>query len=130
MIAKPGGKRDARRAVSLYKKGALLGDLQSQTNLAVWLLDGDGVRADIEAGLHWLRRAARRGDSKAQYNLGIAYADGDNVRLSATYAKKWLTRAAENGHARARRWLVPLFFHSEINRSGKSSPGKRNIPMP
>src|SRR6185312_13637602 len=61
MIEALGIKRNAPRAVRLYKQAASRGDLKAQANLAVMLLEGDGVKRDIAAGLRWLRRAAQRG---------------------------------------------------------------------
>ncbi len=98
-------RRNASRAAHLYRQAALRGDLQSQTNLAVMLLDGDGVKKDVAAGFQWMRQAARRGDAKAQYNLGRAYVDGDGLRRNYVNAKKWLAKAAKGGHAKARRLL-------------------------
>lgn len=69
------------------------------------LLDGDGTKRDVTAGLNWMRRAARRGDPKAQYNLGRAYVNGDNVQRSLIRAERWLSKAADSGYARARRLL-------------------------
>jgi len=71
-------RRNASRAVRLYRRAASQGHLEAQANLAVMLCAGDGVKKDDVEGLRWLRRAARRGDSKAQYNLGRAYLDGED----------------------------------------------------
>lgn len=83
------------------------------------LLDGDGTKRDIEAGLLWLRRAARRGDAKAQYNLGRTYAYGEDVRKNETYAKKWLDRAARNGHLETRHLLKSV--RKKVQSSGAKS---------
>src|SRR5277367_5897712 len=66
-------RRNPARARRLYQQAALRGDLYSQTNLAVMLLDGEGGKTDTAAGFRWMRKAAQRGDDKAQYNLGRAY---------------------------------------------------------
>jgi uncharacterized protein len=79
--------RNAARAVRLYQRAAVHGDLQSQANLAVMPLDGDGIKQDTVNGLAWLRRAAKRGDDKAQYSLALAYLDGNGVPQNKAYAK-------------------------------------------
>jgi len=101
-------RRNPARARRLYQQAALRGDLYSQTNLAVMLLDGEGGKTDTAAGFRWMRKAAQRGDDKAQYNLGRAYTDGEDIQKNYSLAKKWLSKAAKLGHYRALRLLKSL----------------------
>ena len=68
-------------------------------------MTGDGVKKDLEAGIHWMRKAALKGHPEAQYNLALAYGCGDGVQQSQRYATIWLGKAAENGNLDARRKL-------------------------
>ncbi len=100
-----GLRKNRRRAVQLYRQAALKGHLQSQTNLAAILLEGNGKKDSAE-GARWMRKAAQRGDDLAQYNLGRSYAYGeDGLQKNAALAKKWLSKAQKQGHLKARRLL-------------------------
>jgi hypothetical protein len=101
-------RRNPSAAAKLYKAAALRGDREAQANLAVMLLDGDGVTKDVTAGLHWLRRAANRGDAKAQFNLGQVYLNGEHLRKNGGLARTWLSKAAAEGHDKAKRLLEKL----------------------
>lgn len=100
-----GGRVDVRKAFTLYKKAAELGDAWAQCNLGVMYLEGVGAKQDLEKGIEWMRRAARQGDAKAQYNLGLAYHEGEGVRRNSRYARAWLGKAAKQGHRKAARVL-------------------------
>jgi uncharacterized protein len=68
--------RDLMRAAEWYRLAAERGHSDAQYNLGFMYLLGEGVPADVEKGLWWLRQAASLGDFSAFRLLADIYRHG------------------------------------------------------
>jgi TPR repeat protein len=84
------GPRDAVRAAEWYRRAAERGHLDAQYNLGFMYLLGEGVQADPNEGLRWLRRSAEQEDEHAMGLLADVYRNGYyGVSADPTEAKLW-----------------------------------------
>lgn len=100
---------DTARAVDYYRRGAKLGDVYAQFNLAASYNTGVGVPMNYRAAVKWYRRAADQGASFAQYSLATMYEDGYGVEKDFSQAAYWYQLAAENGSMQAQNNLAWLY---------------------
>jgi TPR repeat protein len=91
-----------------YRKAAMHGDVDAQTEVARCLFFGIGTAKDLFRSLAWYKKAAKRGDSDAQYALGRAYELGEGVVRRPTVALHWYKKAATQGHEDARKAATDL----------------------
>jgi len=92
---------DPGRSAAAYHRGAELGDMHAQFNLANCHLLGDGVPVDLHAVERWYRAAAEQGLISAQYHLGFLLLAGQGRAPDPVQGMYWLTRAADQGMAAA-----------------------------
>ena len=88
-------------AVRWYRRSAAQGDSSAQFNLALCLVQGEGVTKNEPEAASLFRKAADAGSADAQYNLGLCYLNGAGVEKSKSEAIKWLIFSAEKGHPEA-----------------------------
>ena len=109
------------------------GNPSAEFRLAKMYRDGNGVEADEEEALKWMRSAAEHGHSgatmnllnmlnddesfslcnklaesgnkDAQYRLARMYVEGRGTERDVPLAISWMTRAAEQGHQKAKAFL-------------------------
>lgn len=103
-----GVEADAGMAIAWYMRGADLGNVLSQHNLANAYRDGDGVPRDLEMAAYWYRRAAEQGDALTAYMLGRMYEHGEGVEQDLEQALRWYRVGAERGNSQAREALERL----------------------
>ena len=96
--------------VLAVQMGADAGDERCQFILGVWLLLGNGVEQDTEAGTRWVRAAAKAGLPIAQSHLGLLYASGHGVERDEKTAAQWYRSAAELGDALGQAALGAVTF--------------------
>ncbi|MGS0892978.1 tetratricopeptide repeat protein [Burkholderia stagnalis] len=120
--AQPDSSRETRSAVADYNAGdyraalvqfhdaAERGDRLAQFNYAMMLLTGEGVTANVDEGLRWLKRAADANMSHAQYVYGRMFDDGEFVARDPAEAHRWFLRAAKQGHVQAELALANQFL--------------------
>ena len=77
----------------------------SQCNLGVVYMNGEGVRKNYRLAVHWYRQAGEAGDSWACYLLGLCYRDGEGVPKRLRWARHWWRKAAAGGVTEARKAL-------------------------
>ena len=99
--------------VQQWKRDAGQGIVEAQYNLGVCYSNGEGVREDADAAVHWYRQAADQGYIPAQYNLGISYLKGEGVREDADTAVHWFRQAAEQEDAKAQYNLGACYFEGK-----------------
>lgn len=104
-----GVREDPGRAVEYYRRGAKLGDIYAQFNLAVSYNTGIGVPMNYRAAVKWYRKAAEQGASFAQYSLATMYEDGYGVEKNLQQAAYWYLKAAENGSVQAQNNLAWMY---------------------
>ena len=90
------------RARAEWEEQAAQGDMQSQRQLGVMYLLGQGIDPDYEMALEWFNKAAAQGEDIAQYQLGRMCAEGKGVAQSNVQAHMWYSLAAQQGNPSAR----------------------------
>lgn len=83
------------------RKAAEQGHLGAMFALGTSLLDGDGVEADVDAGLRWLSRASDEGDEHAAFALALLHLFGDRVPEDAEKGRAYALLAAERNLPKA-----------------------------
>ncbi|WP_321900434.1 tetratricopeptide repeat protein [Burkholderia cepacia] len=101
---------DYRAALVQFHDAAERGDRLAQFNYAMMLLTGEGVTANVDEGLRWLKRAADANMSHAQYVYGRMLDDGEFVARNPAEAHRWFLRAAKQGHVQAALSLANQFL--------------------
>ncbi len=91
-----------------WEEQAAQGDMQSQRQLGVMYLLGQGLDPDYEMALEWFNKAAAQGEDIAQYQLGFIYAQGKGVDPDNVQAHMWYSLSAKQGNANARIHLDEL----------------------
>ena len=87
------GPRDAIRAAEWYQRAAERGHPDAQYNLGFMCLLGEGVEANPDEGLRWLKRSADQGDECAIRLLADLYCNGKwAIPADAVEAELWQER--------------------------------------
>jgi uncharacterized protein len=89
---------DLPRAIEWYKRAAIQGHTQAQTNLGAMMLSAHEALQNEVEGVRWITIAAENGDPFAQANLAGLYTKGRGVAQDDAAAASWYRRAAEQGH--------------------------------
>jgi TPR repeat protein len=90
-------KADQKPLAEVRSK-AEAGDADSQSELGLRYVTGEGVAKDPVEAVKWYRKAAEQNYAKAQYNLGVCYASGTGVVKDEVEAVKWFRKVAEQNH--------------------------------
>ena len=79
------------------KKAAIQGDVKAMVNLGSSYIYGlNGVDADKEEAVKWLKKAVDLGDTEAYRFLGMVYSDSDDPEFyDFDEALKWYQKGAE-----------------------------------
>jgi TPR repeat protein len=93
---------------------AKAGNAEAQLTLGLKLLNGAGVKMNIEKAASWLERAAEDGQPVAQETMGVLYQTGTGV--AADLSRPWPISARSMPAARARERI------SSKRRSGLRAP--------
>jgi TPR repeat protein len=97
------GPRDSVRAVEWYRRAAERGHPDAQYNLGFMYLLGEGVQADPNEGVRWLRRSADLGDECAIRLLADLYRNGRyGISADTAEARVWEERYRETDLYRLR----------------------------
>lgn len=84
------GPRDAVRAAEWYRRAAERGHPDAQYNLGFMYLLGEGVEANPNEGLRWLKRSADQGDECAIRLLADLYCNGKyGIPADAVEVQLW-----------------------------------------
>ena len=92
--------RRQRESLSVSEKEELAnsGDMEMMDMLSTIYLNGtEGVEADPEKAVYWLRKLAEAGAASGQFNLGLHYAMGMGVKRDFEEAARWMEMAAKSG---------------------------------
>jgi TPR repeat protein len=106
---------DLKRAYSLFRRCAELGQLGCMLDLGYFYDEGVGVKKDKEKAMAWYKRAYRLGDSAAASNIAILYRENGRHRLE----RQWFERAAVLGDGDAELELAKLFLEGKGARRSK-----------
>lgn len=102
-------ERKGSKEFEANKQRAEKGDADAQMLVSFAYFSGDGVKADMERSIEWMRKAADSGQTKAQILLGSYYLDGLFLSKDAEQAVGWFRRAADKGDAEAQLKLGDLY---------------------
>lgn len=95
-------------AFKYFEMGALGGDIDSISYLAVCYLNGSGVERNAVAGVEWLEKGAAAGDGFCMYVLADCLQDGEGVEQpDLKRAMHLYQKAADEGVAEA---SLELFY--------------------
>ncbi|HJU89318.1 MAG TPA: hypothetical protein VJ672_08000 [Gemmatimonadaceae bacterium] len=92
---------NARDAIPVCQRAALLGDAEAQAKIGLAHERGDGVRRSYGEAVAWFRKAAAQGHAWSENHLGWMYASGTGVERDDAQAVRWFRLAAEHGNAEA-----------------------------
>lgn len=102
-----------QRPIEEVKAKAEAGDAQSQVELGLRYVKGEGVPKDQVEAVKWFRKAAEQNDAGAQYNIGVGYYNGEGVAKDPVEAVKWYRKAAEQNYARAQYNLGVCYYNGK-----------------
>lgn len=81
-----------------YLKAAQQDVTMAQAKIGVRLIEGEGIKKDVEAGIQWLEKAANKNDGLAQLVLSDTYLGQFNSGLkNFEKAFSWMLKAAKTG---------------------------------
>src|SRR5690349_2878147 len=106
-------KPDFKRAYDAFLISAGKGHVESQYNVGVMLMNGQGTKQDLPAAAEWFRKAADRGHPQAQYNLGTLYLSGSGVKKDPEAAFKSFRKAAEQDYPAAQYNVARLYMEGQ-----------------
>lgn len=112
-----GVQQDMKQAEEWYRRAALQGHEQAESNYGLALFD-NGKRAEA---VTWLERGVGRGDARAQYVYGIMMFNGDGVRKDWVRAYALMTRASQSGLDVASRALAQMDQYIPLDDRQKGS---------
>jgi hypothetical protein len=94
-------KGEHGKSISMFERGAQMGDHHSQYSLGRAFDEGRGVPQDHKAAIRWLTRAAENGNVHAQINLGVSHMTGRGTPKNPKEAAHWFRLAADTGNPSA-----------------------------
>lgn len=86
---------DYRQAYRGFKRLAQRDHVESQYQLGMLYLFGQGAKQDTAQGISWLEQAALNGNYLAAHELGQIYIAGRGVAPNELEAMKWVELATE-----------------------------------
>jgi Sel1 repeat/Pentapeptide repeats (8 copies) len=99
--------------LTVLRKHADNGDIESQFTLGMMYARGTGVDEDYAESVDWFQKAADGGDATAQYNLARLIATGRGVKRDLATAAQWFRKAADAGDPDAQFDLATLHFNGK-----------------
>jgi len=94
-VAQQSTNNAASSTIEETKLKAEKGGAESQCELGIAYMYGQGVSQDFTEAMKWFLKAAEKGNAPAQCNIGFIYANGYGVKKDWVEAFKWYQRAAE-----------------------------------
>jgi hypothetical protein len=108
--------KKAGEAFQWYLKEAAKGNSDSQVNVALIYLLGEGVPVNTQEGIRWMEKASRQGNPKADTALGAffftkpSWLEGSQLVKSREDALRLLERSAKRGHPEGERIYGNILF--------------------
>ncbi len=97
------------------------GDADSQFELGLRLLTGEGLKKDEAEAVTWLEKAANQKHLRAQFVMGTIYEEGVGVKKNTATALEWFRKSAENGFAPAQHAIAMAY---DLGQGVKQDPVK------
>ena len=105
---KPPPNPAEERAAAL-RQAAEAGDAKAQARLAMFYLEGLGVKPDLAEAVRWTRAAAEQGHARSQVYLASSLIDGMGVAKDEKAALLWLQKAIDQNLPLAQSYLGDLY---------------------
>jgi hypothetical protein len=86
-------------SIKACERLALRGDPDGQFGLGMLLLEGNGVKQDLQKSFELMFKASMQGHAAAQFQVGQAYVNGQGVKRSSEEAYAWFLISRENGNS-------------------------------
>jgi TPR repeat protein len=102
-----------QKPIEEVKAKAEAGDAESQVELGLRYLKGEGVTKDQVEAVKWFRKAAEQNFARGQYDLGVCFYAGEGVAKDQVEAVKWYRKAAEQNYAKAQYNLGVCYYNGE-----------------
>lgn len=84
---------DYSKAFKLWKKLAEKEIVPAQYNIAIMLLNGQGIKKNKFKAFQWFLKAAKNGHLQSQYALGNRYMSGEGTFQDMDKAKEWFLKS-------------------------------------
>ncbi|SKA90726.1 Sel1 repeat-containing protein [Prosthecobacter debontii] len=97
------------------------GDADSQFELGLRLLTGEGITKNEAEGVKWMEQAAAQKHLRAQFVMGSLYEDGVGVKKDEAKAFEWYRKSAESGFAPGQHAVAMAY---DLGRGVKLDPVK------
>lgn len=123
-----GVKKNAKKAVELYQKGADVGHAPSQHSLGCYYMRGEVVPQDEQKGFALVQTAAEQGYELAYRALGTCYQFGQGVQDDMTQAIYWYEKYLETNRDPQLERKVKLFKSLETAAPPKQEEENNNLP--
>lgn len=85
------------------------GNINTQYEIGLKYLKGNGVERDNTRAFYWFEKAANQNHIEAQFSSGRLYARGKGIQENDTKAAYWYEKAAEQGHIEAQYRLANIY---------------------
>jgi TPR repeat protein len=102
-----------QRSLKEVRAKAEAGDAESQVELGLRYVKGEGVTKDQVEAVKWFRKAAEQNFARGQYDLGVCFYAGEGVAKDQVEAVKWYRKAAEQNYAKAQYNLGVCYYNGE-----------------
>src|ERR1051326_2423271 len=102
-----------QKPIEEVKAKAEAGDADSQVELGLRYVKGEGVTKDQVEAVKWFRKAAEQNFARGQYDLGVCFYAGEGVAKDQVEAVKWYRKAAEQNYAKAQYNLGICYYNGE-----------------
>lgn len=110
-----GGRKDARTALSLYKKAGEEGYVAAQYNAGrMYYLGAEGVPQDLKAAGAWFVTAARSGHTGALYAVARMLDLGEGVKADPAKALVYYKAAALKANPAAQNAVATYFYRGDV----------------
>jgi TPR repeat protein len=96
-------------------------DPDSQFELGLRQITGEGVAKNEAEGVKWVEKAANQKHLRAQYVMGSLYEEGAGVKKNEATAFDWYRKSAENGFAPGQHAVATAY---DLGRGVKVDPVK------
>ena len=123
-------KANKHRALTLFWHAAsYLGDADAQCNLALMLLEGEGIARNGQLAVNWLANAAKKRHARAQAILGdILLRGASDIRRQPQKGLALLTLARQNaGTKKETHWIAGLLADAEVRSSASERKGAARL---
>lgn len=112
-------RMEEKKALAWYVKGATLGIVEAQRELAFCYELGLGIGMNRREALRWYHKAAKAGCTFSMLRIGYFYEQGWEKELSWDTALEWYKKAKESGHPEAIEYINDVFNKRAEERTKK-----------